>query len=171
MKKIFATLMKKKVLPLAALALLLALPALCAAEGPVLLIELPEDAQLIEDVDFGDGDFVQTYQLQQGATVQLLRYGTFDMTLAELVESDWPGAQDVTPMDIVSVGAYPAEGARFTWAGDGEAVSAALLLVHADGRTLILQIIVPAAQDADAVIAPLLSTLDAMGEAEEPEVG
>ena len=156
---------------LAALTLLLALPACCAAEGPVLLVELPEDAQLVEDVDFGDGDFIQTYQLAQGATVQLLRYAAFDMTLEQLVESDWPGAADVTPLALTQVGAYPAEGVRLSWADGGEAVTAALLLVHADGQTLILQITVPAGQDADAVVDPLLATLDALGAAEEPEVG
>lgn len=168
------TMNAKKRLPalLAALALLIALPALCAAEGPVLLVELPEDAALVENVDFGDGDFIQTYQLPEGATVQLLRYTSFDMTLDQLVEADWNGARDVTPLTIAQVGAYPAEGVQLAYGEGGEAVNAALLLVHAeDGITLILQITVPAAQDDDALFEALLGTLDALGPAQEPEVG
>ena len=66
-------------------ALLLAvcmLPALALATGSVLMVELPQDAQMVENVEFDDGDFIQTYQLSGGARVQLLRYASFDMTLA-----------------------------------------------------------------------------------------
>lgn len=61
-----------------------------ASSRAVLLVQLPEDAQMIENVEFEDGDFIQTYQLSGGAHVQLLRYAGFDMTLDELVQSDWP---------------------------------------------------------------------------------
>ena len=61
------------------LAVLLLMPALALAQGSVLMVELPQDAQMVENVAFDDGDFIQTYQLAGGASVQLLRYAAFDM--------------------------------------------------------------------------------------------
>ena len=82
--------MKKNGL-LAALFALLLLPALVLAEGPALMTSLPEDALLVENVEFEDGDFIRTYQIADGATVQMLRYGAFDMTLDDLAEGEWTG--------------------------------------------------------------------------------
>ena len=64
------------------LALLLAGAAFADQEdAPVLLVQLPEDAQMVENVAFDDGDFIQTYQLSGGAYVQLLRYMQSDVTI------------------------------------------------------------------------------------------
>ena len=43
--------------------LLFVLPALALAEAPVLLAQLPESAQMVENVEFEGGDFIQTAQL------------------------------------------------------------------------------------------------------------
>lgn len=93
-------------------ALVLMLTWACAVFGEeaprsVLLVQLPEDAQMIENIEFEDGDFIQTYQLSGGARVQLLRYADFDMTLEELVQSEWTGATDVSAVDISSISAIP----------------------------------------------------------------
>ena len=53
----------------AALLLLLLLPVIALAEGPVLTTSLPENVQLIENVEFEDGDFIRTYRMEDGATV------------------------------------------------------------------------------------------------------
>ncbi len=51
---------------------------------------------MVENVAFDDGDFVQTYQLNGGAYVQLLRYGEYEhVPSADLVAGDWPGATNV----------------------------------------------------------------------------
>lgn len=56
--------MKKLMIGLTALMLMLSgLVCAWAEEAPVLLVQLPEDAQMVENVAFDDGDFVQTYQL------------------------------------------------------------------------------------------------------------
>ena len=71
--------MKKWMIGLTALMLMLSgLVCAWAEEAPVLLVQLPEDAQMVENVAFDDGDFVQTYQLNGGAYVQLLRYGDME---------------------------------------------------------------------------------------------
>ena len=60
------------IIGLLTLALLLAGAAFADQEdAPVLLVQLPEDAQMVENVAFDDGDFIQTYQLSGGAYVQL----------------------------------------------------------------------------------------------------
>jgi len=101
-----------------ALSMLLMLPALpVLAEGPVLLVELPEDAVLTESVEFEDGDFIQSYQMG-GAQAQLLRYADFDMTLADLVASDWAENCGVEPLPLTEVSGYPAQGARIMQAVD-----------------------------------------------------
>ena len=63
--------MKKFVAAL--LALMLTIPALAVGENAVLLVELEQGAQMVENVSFEDGDFIKTYQLSGGASVQLVR--------------------------------------------------------------------------------------------------
>ncbi len=91
--------------------LALMLPVLALAEGPVLLIELPEGAQMTESVEFEDGDFIQSYQMG-GAQAQLLRYAGFDMTLGDLVASDWAENCGVETLPLTEVSGYPAQGVR-----------------------------------------------------------
>ena len=96
--------MKKLMIGLTALMLMLSgLVCAWAEEAPVLLVQLPEDAQMVENVAFDDGDFVQTYQLNGGAYVQLLRYGDMSMSIGDLVAGDWAGATSVQDMELSSL--------------------------------------------------------------------
>ena len=136
--------MKKMIAMLFALAVMI--PALALAGSPVLLVDLPQDAQMIENIAFDDGDFIQTYQLSGGANVQLLRYQAFDMTLGDLIASEWMGATDVREAAVTSVGGYPAHGLRFTYPQEnGDALDVTLILVDADGATLVFEAVYPAA--------------------------
>ena len=60
--------MKNVIRRLAALLLML-VPALALAGDEVMLVELPQSAQMVENVSFEDGDFIQSYQLEDGCTV------------------------------------------------------------------------------------------------------
>ena len=103
--------MKKILMWLTVLALMLTGAAFADQENaPVMLVKLPEDAQMVENVAFDDGDFIQTYQLSGGAYVQLLRYAQGDVTLDGIVAGDWPGATDIQSMALETVGGYAAKG-------------------------------------------------------------
>ena len=149
------------------LAVLLLVPALAFAQGNVLMLELPQDAQMVEDVAFDDGDFIQTYQLPGGAQVQLLRYAAFDMTLGELFASEWVGATDVRELDLTEIGGYPAQGLRFAYQEDGQqALDVALVVVDA-GETLVLSAVFPAGS-MDAQLDALLDSMTVMTEGDAP---
>ena len=140
----------------------LPLPALALADGPVLLVELPEDAVMVENVTFEDGDFIQSYQLAGGSQVQLLRYARFDMTLEELAASDWPGFTAAARIDMKHVGGCPASGLRLTSEkADGTALDVTLVLVDAGAYTLILSAVCPQGADAQAV-ETMLSTMNVL---------
>ena len=140
----------------------LLLPALSLADGPVLLVELPDDAVMIENVEFEDGDFIQTYQLDGGAQVQLLRYASFGMTLEELAASDWPDAAAAAKLDVRHVGGCPASGLRLTSPqGDGSTLDVTLVLVDAGAYTLIFSAVCPQGADAQAV-ETMLSTMNVL---------
>lgn len=166
-----------KKLFLALIAALLLIPALCLAEdGPVLLVELPDGAQTVEDLRFDDGDFIQTYQLADGARVQLLRYGAFDMTLADLMDGEWAGHGEASAVLPEQLAGLNAEGARFVWAQDGQSVDVTIVLVRAGGQTLIFQAVYPLelGQEAvDAAVSALLGSLNLLDGAppEEAVVG
>lgn len=134
----------------------------CAAlgDGPLLLVELPEDAVCVENVEFEDGDFIQSYQLAGGSQVQLLRYSSFDMTLEELAESDWPDCEIAQTLDIRHVGGCPAGGLRLTGGEDGSLV-VTLVLVDAGAYTLIFSAVGPQGADEQAV-ETMLSTLNVL---------
>ena len=134
----------------------------CAAlgDGPLLLVELPEDAVCVENVEFEDGDFIQSYQLSGGSQVQLLRYSSFDMTLEELAESDWPDCEIAQTLDIRHVGGCPAGGLRLT-GGENEDITVTLVLVDAGAYTLIFSAVSP--QDADAqAVETMLATMNVL---------
>ena len=102
--------MKKILMWLTVLALMLTGAAFADQENaPVMLVKLPEDAQMVENVAFDDGDFIQTYQLSGGAYVQLLRYAQGDVTLDGIVAGDWPGATDIQSMALETVGGCAAK--------------------------------------------------------------
>ena len=157
MKKMFAALM----------ALLLLIPALALAQGSVLMVELPHDAQMVENVAFDDGDFIQTYQLAGGAQVQLLRYAAFDMSLGELFASEWVGATDVRELNITEVAGYPAQGLRFSYQTEGQAALDVALVVVDAGETLVMSAVFPAGT-ADAQLETMLGSLSVMNEEAAP---
>ena len=167
MKKAFAWL----------LALALAIPAWALAEGPVLLLNLPQDAQMVENIEFDDGDFIQTYQLSGGARVQLLRYGAFDMTLDELVASEWVGCTNAQDLALDSIGGYPASGLRLHDQEDGQdALNVTVVLVNAGEATLVFEAVFPQAlgdAQIEATVDAMLRSMDVQGgaAASSAEVG
>ena len=153
MKKAFALLML----------LALLLPAAVLADGPVLLVQLPQDAQMVENIAFDDGDFIQTYQLSGGANVQLLRYQAFDMTLEDLVVSEWVGCTDVRSLAVESVGGYPAAGLRLAYEEVGQdALDVTILTVDAEGSTLVYEAVFPQALGSGQIEATVQMMIDSM---------
>lgn len=156
MKKLFAWL----------LVLAMMIPALALADGAVLMLDLPQDAQMIENIEFDDGDFIQTYQLSGGANVQLLRYAAFDMTLNELVESEWTGCSGVRDLALDPIGGYPASGVRLTYQEDGqEALDVTLILVEADGATLVYEAVFPQKlgdAQIEATVQAMIQSMDVL---------
>lgn len=143
-----------------------------APADPVLLVELPETAQIIEDVAFEDGDFIQTYQIDGGATVQLLRYASFDMTLEELAESERTGHGEIETLPLTQTGGYPAQGIRFAWTQEDAAVDVTMVQVSVGEQTLLLQAVFPQemGRDAiDALLKPMLDSMDVLDTQAAPE--
>jgi len=138
------------------------LPVLALAEGSVLLVELEQDAQMVENIAFEDGDFIQTYQLSGGASVQLVRYASFDMTLGDLIASEWVGATDVRELGMSEIGGYLAQGLRFAYQEEGqEALDVTLVVVDA-GETLVFTAVYPQAlgmAQIDAAVQAMLSSM------------
>ena len=161
----------KKIMALLMMAALFA-PALALAGGPVLLVELPQDAQMIENIAFDDGDFIETYQLSGGASVQLLRYQAFDMTLGDLIASEWAGCTDVREAEVASVGGCPAHGLRFAYQQEGqEALDVTLILVEAQDATLVFEAVYPAALGSaqiDAAVQAMIGSMDLMMDGAAP---
>lgn len=141
------------------------------ADGPVLLVQLPQDAQMVENIEFDDGDFIQTYQLSGGANVQLLRYQAFDMTLEDLVESEWVGCTSVRNLSVENVGGYPASGLRLAYEEVGQdALDVTLLIVDADGCKLVYEAVFPQAlgdEQISATVQMMLDSMDVIVEGEE----
>lgn len=162
---------------------MLMIPALALADGPVLLVELPEEAQMTENVEFEDGDFIQSYQLGS-AQIQLLRYADFDMTLDELVSSDWAENCGTEPLELTEVSGYPAQGVRVYQAVDAsgypvgasrEALSEGqqlmevrLVLVRVGDCALIYQDMRMSGAEGEL---PPIETLKVQGGEREQEVG
>lgn len=163
----------KKMLMMLALVCAMLLGACALADGPVLLVELPEDALLIEDVQFDDGDFIQTYQLAGGVQVQMLRYATFDMTLAELADGEWTGYTAAQPMEIEQVGGCPAEGLRLAYQNEnGDAWTVYMMSVEAQQRLLFTAVFPNelGQEQIEATVSGWLNTMAVMG-GENEEVG
>lgn len=174
MKKAFIAL-------LAALALI---PVLAFCEGPVLLVEIPEGAQMVENVAFDDGDFIQTYQTPGGATVQLLRYGALAMTAQELTDSDWPDHCHAEALELTEISGCPAQGVHIWQALEGgypvavddwqnppdgtQMMECILVLVQQGEGTLIFQGSYMT-QDAGREVQAMLDSLKVLSE--EGDVG
>jgi len=161
-----------KMMMAAVLLTALMIPAFALAAGPVLLVDLPQDAQMIENIAFDDGDFIQTYQLSGGANVQLLRYQAFDMTLGDLIASEWAGCTDVREAAVSAVGGYPAQGLRFTCPQEsGDVLDVTLILVDADGATLVFEAVYPAVlgtAQIDALVEQMIASMDVMEDTGAP---
>ena len=152
--------MKKRMIVL--LALLMLMPAMALGQNAVLLVELEQDAQMIENIAFEDGDFIQTYQLSGGASVQLLRYASFDMTLGDLFASEWVGATDVRELGVSEIGGCPAQGLRFAYQEEGqEALDVTLIVVDA-GETLVFTAVYPSAMGEEQIDAELEAMIASM---------
>lgn len=160
MKKWFAAL----------LALAVMIPALASAQGAVLMVELEDNAQMVENIAFDDGDFIQTYQLSGGATAQLMRYASFDMTLGDLIASEWIGATDVYDLGLSEISGYPAQGLRFAYLEEGQqALDVTLVVVQAE-ETLVFTAVYPQALGAaqiDAQVQAMISSMSVGAEASE----
>ena len=164
------------IIGLLTLALLLAGAAFADQEdAPVLLVQLPEDAQMVENVAFDDGDFIQTYQLRGGAYVQLLRYMQSDVTIDGLVAGDWPGATNVQALDLKTVGGCAAQGVLMNVAPeDDEALRVALVLVSADHCALVYQAVYPQRLGTDQIddaVQHMVDSMDVLGGASAQDVG
>ena len=151
------------------LAVMLALPALAFAQGSVLLVELEQDAQLVEDVAFDDGDFIKTYQFSGGAQMQLLRYASFDMTLGDLFASEWLGATDVRELGVSEIGGHAAQGLRFAYQAEGQQALDVTLIVVDAGETLVFTAVYPqslGAQEIDSAIEAMIASMTVSTEGE-----
>lgn len=154
---------------------LLLMPVMALADGPVLLVELGEEAQMVENVEFEDGEFIQTYQLGNGVTVQLLRYMDFEMSMDELIASDWPDNCGVKMEEMTEISGYPASHAHIwqTLDESGYPVKAQedespeqeqqmmeidLVMVTVGNATLIYQDSYMAGQRGDATV-PIIDSL------------
>jgi len=145
------------------------------AQSPVLLVDMPQDAQMIENVMFDDGDFIQTYQFAGTANVHLLRYEAFDMTIDDMIASEWVGAQNVAAMPIESVGGYPASGVTLSCAQDGMGtVDVTIVMVDYGSGKLVFEAVIPQGDSTGAAAAQaMLQSLQVLGEENgaEAEVG
>ncbi|MBQ7785922.1 MAG: hypothetical protein IJ381_07230 [Clostridia bacterium] len=164
--------MKKLVMLVLAMMLMV---SFALAQSPVLLMEMPQDAQMIENVMFDDGDFIQTYQLAGSANVHLLRYEAFDMTIDDMIASEWVGAQNMTAMDIDSIGGYPASGVTLSCAQDGaDMVDVAIVMVDYGAGKLVFESVVPQGDSAGAAaVQAMIQSLRVLGgeDSTEAEVG
>jgi len=154
---------------------LVMMSAAALADSAVLLVELPQDAQMIEDIRFDDGDFIQTYQAG-GMTVQLLRYASFDMSIDELIGSEWTGAANVTALALDQIGGYPASGVQLSCVQEGQgALDVTLVRVDTGDGVLVFEAVAAqgdagAAQTVEAMLASM-SVLADDAPAAEDEVG
>ena len=138
------------------------LPAMAMAQGAVLLVELEQDAQLVENVAFDDGDFIKTYQLGGGAQVQLVRYASFDMTLGDLFASEWIGATDVRQIDVSEIGGYAAQGLRFAYQEAGQQALDVTLIVVDAGETLVFTAVYPQTLGTDTIDSNVQAMIKSM---------
>ena len=144
------------------LAVMLMLPVMAMAQGAVLLVELEQDAQLVENVAFDDGDFIRTYQLGSGAQVQLVRYASFDMTLGDLFASEWLGATDVRELGVSEIGGHAAQGLRFAYQAEGQLALDVTLIVVDAGETLVFSAVYPQTLGAEQIDASVQAMIASM---------
>ena len=138
------------------LTLCLMLASIAFAEGfdrPLLFLNLPGDAQMIENVQFDDGDFIQTYQLSGGAHITLLRYADFNMSVHDLLTSEWDGASSITTLSIEPISGQKTEGIRFSYTEEEETLLITLITVTAGQDTLVFEAVYPSRNGEEQVNA------------------
>jgi hypothetical protein len=108
--------------------------------------------------------------------VQLLRYAAFDMSIDELIGSEWTGAQNVTVLPLDSVGGYPASGVQLSCAQEGAGMLD-VTLVRVDTGSGVLVFEAAWAQgdaQAAAAVQAMMDSMDVLNVdavASEAEVG
>ena len=149
------------------------LPFYALSEGMVLMVELPEDAQMVENIAFEDGDFIQTYQLNEGVKVQILRYESLGMTLEEMAYGEWAGYKHSEKMAITEIDGYPAEGIRLEYEEEGNKLTVYLLMMDVQGQKLIFQAMFGGEMDAQQMDESMNAWINTMTihNPEEMEVG
>ena len=135
----------------AVLLLLMLMPVMALAEGPVLETSLPENAQLVENVEFEDGDFIRTYQMEDSTTVQMLRYSAFDMTLDDLAEGEWTGYTAREELELSALDGYPEEGVHLMTGDVENGFDVFIVLVRVQEQTLIFQTVLGTGADLTRV--------------------
>lgn len=125
------------------------LMGVACAEGPVLLVKLPDEAQMIENIEFDDGDFIQTYQLPEGVSVKVLRYASFDMTLEDLAEGEWNGYLSAEPMGIESIDGFAAHGLRVRYEQEGM-YDVYMIRIDVQDQVLLFEAVFPESISSEA---------------------
>ena len=152
----------KKMLTMMLVVMLIA-PACAMAAGASLLMEMPQDAQMVENIEFDDGDSIRTYQLG-GGHVQLLRYAGFDMTIEELAYSEYPACSDLRALEIGAVGGYPAAALRFIAQEEEQtALDVTLVCITTEEETLIFKAAFPRTMEQeqiDTLVFGMIATMD-----------
>ncbi|MBQ8094933.1 MAG: hypothetical protein IJ242_15380 [Clostridia bacterium] len=132
-------------------------------DRPLLFLNLPEDAQMIENVQFDDGDFIQTYQLNGSAHITLLRYTDFNMSIQDLMASEWEGAAAIASLGIPQISGQQTEGVRFKYAdSDSNSLLITIVTVKAGQDTLIFEAVYPVQNGEDQVNAIVDQIIDSM---------
>jgi hypothetical protein len=148
---------------LSAVFLLLCTLALAESAGPYLLLDLPADAQMIENVEFDNGDFVQTYQLSGGAHITLLRSQEMDMSITDLIESEWTGAENVSFLQVAPISEHPTQACSLLYPDEsGTRLSVTLLTVQAEQYTLLYEAIYPENLGEDQIRLSIRRMIDSM---------
>ena len=130
---------------------------------PLLFVSLPEDTQMIENVQFEDGSFIQTYQLGGGAHITLLRDADFGMTLRDLVSSEWEGAVSVSPLKLDPISGQKTDAVRFKYTdSDLESFLITLISVSAGHDTLIFEAVFPTRNGEEQINAIVDKMLQSM---------
>ena len=133
-----------------------------------ILIDLPEGTLMTEFVEFEDGDYIQTFQLPCGGTVQILRYAQFNMTLEELAEGEWTGYVELEAIDTEGMDRLIQEGIRLKTNADQQSGSRAydVYILRAESASPdqihLLQAVFPSELGEARVVEEVSSILDSI---------
>ena len=132
---------------------------------PLLFLNLPQDAQMIENVQFDDGDFIQTYQLSGSAHITLLRYAD-DMNAQELMRSEWENASNVVNLGISPISGCKTDAIRFICKDiDETSLMVTILTVGVGSDTLVFEAVYPTRiveEQITATIDEIIKTMTVM---------